>query len=185
MGVGGALEGKYVFKSILLGSAVLLSVSAFAQDEETTEAAPATGWSVLEYETELESPPVFVAARSEEGPALIFFCSMDLGIYTVLAYVPEDDLMAQVTRREHMTHRHYGRVTIDDDTIGHNWRWKDDNGTVEVRDREIGFKLLNAVFASKPIEFSFRRIDDYTLTLPGPDEGLRSFIQQCPVTQSS
>ena len=174
-----------MFKSILLGSAVLLSASAFAQDEETTETEPTTGWSVLEYETELETPPVFVAARSEEGPALVFACSLDLGSYTVLAYEPQEDLMQQVTTRERMSHRHYGRLTVDDDTIGHNWRWKDDNGTVEVRDREIGFKLLNAVFASKPIDFSFRRIGDYTLTLPGPDEGLRSFIQQCPVTQSS
>lgn len=169
-----------MLKQALLAASILITATAHADNADTMAA---TDWTLSGLSNGQNTDNVVVTAKSDQGPALAFACGDNLGLYTVLIYETEEDLLDQITRPQRMSHRHYGKITVGDDEIGHTWRWKDDNKTLEVRDRAVGIKLLNGVFSQKEVSFEFRQVGDFALTFAGPNDQLREFVAQCPVTR--
>ncbi|MAK62076.1 MAG: hypothetical protein CMK09_13975 [Ponticaulis sp.] len=169
-----------MLKQAFLAVSILAATTAHADNADATSSSE---WALSELSGSEDSKNIIVIAKSEQGPALAFACGEELGLYSVLVYETEDELLEQITRPQRMSHRHYGEITVGDDSLGHTWRWKDDNKTLEVRDRAVGIKLLNGVFSKKDVSFSFRQVGDYALTLAGPNDELREFVAQCPVTR--
>tara|TARA_B100000678_G_scaffold116618_1_gene97783 strand:- start:6366 stop:6911 length:546 start_codon:yes stop_codon:yes gene_type:complete len=160
-----------------------LSSTALANAKDEAQTTISDGWTLSELSRDAGSAATIITARSAQGPALAFACGEDIGLYSVLVYEPEEELVPQVTRKQSMSHKHYGTVTVaGHEPLGHTWRWKAQNGTIEVRDTEVGITLLNAIFSGDEVALSFRSLDDYALTLPAADGAMKEFIAGCPKT---
>lgn len=168
-----------IFSAVLLmGSAVSANVP-----DQTAESRWFVHGTVKGQPTEdLSTDIIAASAYSEEGPGLVFICSKEKGLFTVLAYEPESDLFEQAVKTQNFLRAKTGTITLDGDTYDENWLWKSRHDTLQAKSTSTGVKLLNAVFSGKPVEFAFEGMDPLKLNFPKAGPDMMGFIENCPTT---
>lgn len=165
-----------------LMTAVLLASSA-------TTTPVTAGWQVHGIEkgkpvADLTTDVIVASAYSDQGPGLVFLCSKDKGLFSVLAYEPEEDLFEQASKTQNFLRSKTGTLTIGENVSEDVWLWKRRHETLQAKERKTGIQLLNAIFSGKEAQLSFNDMEQMTLTFPAAGEELKGFISNCEWTRS-
>lgn len=168
--------------SAILSAALTLNSSAVSDSAATSE------WNVHGIKkgkpvSELTTDVIAASAYADQGPGIIFFCSKSKGLFTVVAYEAEEDLIQQASETQNFLRKKSGSLTVNGQTIKDDWLWKRRHATLQAKETKTGIELLNAVFSARDAKLEFEDMDPMTLSFPKANAGLKDFIANCDSTR--
>ena len=141
---------------------------AFAGGEASEDLEAANNWTL--------------AALSEQGPGLVFVCTVGNGMRAVLAYTPDDDIVDQAVFSRGFTSQKTGTVSVGDQSVEDRWSHRRRASTLTTDDLSTIVTMLNGVNHGNEIVLDFNQMEPMTLTFPETSEAFSSFVQSCPTT---
>ncbi len=150
--------------------------------------ASANDWDLREYDgAEITSDSDAanswtLSAMSNEGPGLVFVCTVNNGMRGAVVYEPNEDLVDQALFSRGWTSNKTGNVTVGDRTMEDRWVHQRRANTLTTSNRSTIVAMLNGVNRGDEISMDFQRMDPMTLTFPETGDAFTSFVQSCPIT---
>ncbi|HBH90564.1 hypothetical protein [Ponticaulis sp.] len=141
---------------------------AFAGGEASEDLEAANNWTL--------------AAISEQGPGLVFVCTVGNGMRAVLAYDPDEDLVDQAVFSRGFTSQKTGNLTVGDQTIEDRWSHRRRASTLTTDDLSTIVTMLNGVNHNEEIVLDFNQMEPMSLTFPETSDAFSTFVQSCPTT---
>ena len=141
---------------------------AFAGGEASEDLEAANNWTL--------------AAISEQGPGLVFVCTVGNGMRAVLAYDPDEDLVDQAVFSRGFTSQKTGNLTVGDQTIEDRWSHRRRASTLTTDDLSTIVTMLNGVNQNEEIVLDFNQMEPMSLTFPETSDAFSTFVQSCPTT---